>query len=126
MKKVILTSFMALMLFGGMNAFAQTGAKPTTTKGNAKTKPVPANASVAQKKKAQAKAGLTLQQLQKDHGFPVLVNTGNPEADQKKYKAAKDEWIRKNPDLYKQMNVTSEASNQAQLLKQQKASVTKK
>lgn len=33
-------------------------------------------------------------------GFPVYVNTGNPEQDGANYKAAKEQWILDNPDLY--------------------------
>lgn len=37
-------------------------------------------------------------------GFPVYVNTGNPEKDQADYTAAKEKWISENPDHYKKMN----------------------
>lgn len=35
--------------------------------------------------------------------FPVFVNTGNPEADRARYDAQKQEWIRNNPEKYRQM-----------------------
>ncbi len=33
-------------------------------------------------------------------GFPVFVNTGNPEIDNANYAAAKEKWISENQELY--------------------------
>ena len=36
-------------------------------------------------------------------GFPVLINTGNPELDNQNYQAAKAAWIQAYPSAYQQM-----------------------
>jgi hypothetical protein len=39
--------------------------------------------------------------------FPRYVNTGNVAQDSENYRIAKDEWIRKNPERYKEMQTQS-------------------
>ncbi|MBI4649162.1 MAG: hypothetical protein HY738_21860 [Bacteroidia bacterium] len=48
------------------------------------------------------------QQLPDD--FPKFINTGNPEKDRENYKFAKEKWIEKNPELYKNLNNKTEIS----------------
>lgn len=51
--------------------------------------------------------------------FPEKRNTGNPEADEAAYKAAKDLWIRNNPELYKQMSTAPKMTPEQEAIRRQ-------
>lgn len=61
--------------------------------------------AMAQKLDSESKAKntITLEVAIKDHGYPVMKNTGNPDADYLAHKQAKLDWKAKNPDLYNQL-----------------------
>jgi hypothetical protein len=48
-------------------------------------------------------SSVTKLMLERFHGLPVYVNTGNPELDKKNYKNAKNEWIENNPSKYQEL-----------------------
>jgi hypothetical protein len=62
-------------------------------------------AAMAQKLEPQSKTknALSHEVAVRDHGYPVMKNTGNPDADYLAYKQAKLEWKAKNPALHSQM-----------------------
>jgi hypothetical protein len=41
--------------------------------------------------------------IKEEKGFPVMVDTGNPELDAKNYETKKVKWIQENPEEYKRM-----------------------
>jgi|GEM_PF-1217228 len=61
--------------------------------------------------KPKTKDVLTHEAAVRNHGYPVMKNTGNPNADYLSYKNAKIEWKAKNPGLYKQMHPKKSSSS---------------
>ena len=50
-----------------------------------------------------SQASITRQFLERFHGLPVFINTGNPAEDQESYNALKMAWIENNPDKHQEL-----------------------
>jgi hypothetical protein len=75
---------------------------PTKEYGPAPTvKPTQVKNTITEQKRTETPKTI---QLVNEPGFPPYIMTGNKEKDDANYSAAKDKWIKENPERYKKMN----------------------
>lgn len=86
-----------------------------------KNRVIKASPTSSEKVKTQQKEKLGYKPLPKD--FPKYINTGDPEKDQQDYWSRREEWIEKNPQLYKSYFTTKESSQESQNVTPQKISI---
>jgi hypothetical protein len=108
-KLLIFVSFFFVSTVG----FSQEGNIKKSTTFDAKSGKQPVKAKKANtvdaQKKSPEKPGTKSVNAGKDFpaDFPKFVNTGNADADNEKYRIAKEEWVAKNPERYEALKNSS-------------------